>query len=101
MVLAEGAVVDLRNWLDARRQQIAAAEPAPGLGFTFSAGVVPASGLELDDALRQADYALYEAKRSGRNRVVIGSAPARWGPTAVAGEDRWPRVTLPDSRRLP
>lgn len=43
---------------------------------TVSIGVAQARGAEsLDEVLRRADLALYEAKKSGRNRVVAQRAP--------------------------
>ncbi|MDP2868058.1 MAG: GGDEF domain-containing protein, partial [Methyloversatilis sp.] len=38
---------------------------------TFSMGLADASALSLETALNRADEALYEAKRQGRNRVVV------------------------------
>lgn len=45
---------------------------------TISVGVALASGSdpEMDAAVRRADAALYEAKRAGRNRVVVAPQPA-------------------------
>jgi diguanylate cyclase (GGDEF)-like protein len=49
-------------------------EPADGLRYTFSAGVAGAcQGDALNALLERADAALYEAKRSGRNRCVTAS----------------------------
>jgi len=57
------------------RQKIAAAKVTAGattFGFTVSAGVAQAvlPGEPVDQALARADEALYEAKRTGRNKVV-------------------------------
>lgn len=52
-------------------------------GVTVSIGVVQIAGGTVDDAWRQADDNLYEAKRAGRDQVVAslspGSAPAASG----------------------
>lgn len=39
---------------------------------TFSMGLADATSLPLEGALKRADEALYEAKRSGRNRIAAG-----------------------------
>lgn len=48
------------------------------LRYTLSMGIADASGCSLDQALKLADEALYEAKHQGRNRVV---------PAAVSTKD--------------
>jgi diguanylate cyclase (GGDEF)-like protein len=40
---------------------------------TISIGLTDASGQSIDAAIQQADFALYEAKRLGRNRVAIAT----------------------------
>jgi PleD family two-component response regulator len=40
---------------------------------TLSIGLADASRCPIDLALQQADLALYEAKRLGRNRVVVAA----------------------------
>lgn len=43
---------------------------APGLAITISVGLVSGRSNELPSLIERADRALYEAKRSGRNRLV-------------------------------
>jgi diguanylate cyclase (GGDEF)-like protein len=60
------------------RRSLEAARPG-GLHVTISMGVASASGdVDLDALLRDADQALYRAKRDGRNRVAsaAGGQPA-------------------------
>jgi diguanylate cyclase (GGDEF)-like protein len=44
------------------------------LRLTTSLGVADASAISIEDALRYADHALYEAKAGGRNAVVMSAA---------------------------
>jgi diguanylate cyclase (GGDEF)-like protein len=66
LTLGEG-----RDVAERARAALEAARPA-GLTLTASMGVAAARGAEVsyDTLFRSADAALYEAKRSGRNRVV-------------------------------
>lgn len=54
------AAVRARPWEDV----------APGLAITISVGLASGPSTELSVLIERADRALYEAKRSGRNRVV-------------------------------
>jgi diguanylate cyclase (GGDEF)-like protein len=57
----------------ARKQAIRLPDSQTEIGFTFSVGYYranPASGLTVAEMLNCADKALYEAKRSGRNRAL-------------------------------
>ena len=74
---------------EAIREQIAALEVPVGkksIQRTASLGVaVGCDGDEAEDIIGRADSALYVAKRSGRNKVV------------VAGEGEGKRIQLPDA----
>ncbi len=64
----------------------AIAQPLPGLGarvITASIGIalIRTSGIEAREAIRRSDAAMYEAKRTGRDRCVF----AEVGETARAG----------------
>ncbi|ROH93686.1 GGDEF domain-containing protein [Stagnimonas aquatica] len=51
------------------------------VGTTVSIGVaeLPTASVDLEEALRRADQALYAAKHDGRNRVVLAAPPAPGG----------------------
>jgi diguanylate cyclase (GGDEF)-like protein len=68
-----------------RLRVMIASRSYPALGtVTCSLGVAQAlPGEEVDRVLRRADSALYQAKASGRNRVVMAEGPRSW-PTAAA-----------------
>lgn len=61
-----------------RLRQTVAASPIAGVPVTVSIGVAAARA-SLDDTMHGADMALYEAKRSGRDRVVV------YEPAALVG----------------
>jgi diguanylate cyclase (GGDEF) domain len=65
------------------------AMPAPSGGaqvtISIGAAIYPDDGSEPDALFRAADERLYEAKRAGRNRVVVGGAVAGSRGVEVAG----------------
>jgi diguanylate cyclase (GGDEF)-like protein len=68
----------------------------PARRVTISGGVAtwPGDGDDVDSLLRNADAALYEAKRAGRNRVLVFSQPE----LATAGLDGY--LSAPDDAEL-
>jgi diguanylate cyclase len=61
------------------------ADLAPDVVVTFSAGVACCcDGDSLDDAVARADRALYDAKRSGRDRICLDSRDVQPEPEALA-----------------
>ena len=67
-------------------------ESAPGgLRLTMSVGVASASGAELryEELFREADAALLQAKREGRDRVIVASGE---GPDVPPSQ----RATVPE-----
>lgn len=73
LILLPGLSLPLAFEIAERLRQRVAAHPMPGAGhITISLGVAhwPGSHDDLNVVLKQADQALYEAKRRGRNRTV-------------------------------
>ncbi|HEU5316493.1 MAG TPA: diguanylate cyclase [Chloroflexota bacterium] len=77
----------LRSEVEASRYEIA---PGRTIGATISIGVaaLPECGRTLEALTREADLAVYQAKRDGRNRVVVAGRGSR----ELAGE--WAREHL-------
>ena len=86
-----GAVQAISN-LRARIDRILAGVTPPGLHITTSAGVTEVDPSEdhPNEVIRRADLALYEAKRAGRDRVAVSSAPK-----GEAGVPTFPQTNLP------
>jgi diguanylate cyclase (GGDEF)-like protein/PAS domain S-box-containing protein len=58
-----------RRILDALSEPITIGAHTLDTGASIGASIFPSDGLEIDDLLRNADMALYQAKSAGRNRV--------------------------------
>jgi diguanylate cyclase (GGDEF)-like protein len=79
LVLLPGATLDESVDLAEQLRAAIAAEPCAGQDVTMSFGTAasaPGDALEYDVVFAEADAALYEAKRSGRNRVCAAGARA-------------------------
>jgi diguanylate cyclase (GGDEF)-like protein len=94
ILLVETALANAVAMAERIRREVAALKVAVGAGeiaFTISLGVSELSpeGEDLGSAMDRADRSLYEAKRSGRNRVAVL-------PAVAPLEDR---VTQPPGRQ--
>lgn len=81
LVLESAPVARAQRIVDDIREALARSRIDAGAGFTrctVSAGIAFATepGSALDKVLHEADQALYLAKRSGRDRVVVNALPA-------------------------
>jgi len=87
LILHDAAVDDALQHADAvRRRFIDLAAARTGLTCTASAGLAASgpNGMSTDRILAEADRALYEAKRAGRNRVIVVHPPHAAKPAAPA-----------------
>jgi two-component system cell cycle response regulator len=90
---------ELAEGLRAKCSQIKFEFGTQSLAITCSLGVARwAPDTTIDELLRSADSALYEAKRGGRNQVVCAKVPSGPDPTAWSGLVRTPgRAAVPMS----
>jgi diguanylate cyclase (GGDEF)-like protein len=76
-IFPECSVDQARVLLERFRERLADTDIRLPIGIdirvTISIGLADASGQSIDAAIQQADFALYEAKRLGRNRVAIAA----------------------------
>jgi diguanylate cyclase (GGDEF)-like protein len=81
LVLPGVEILEGQQVAERLRKTVASATPG-GLPVTASFGVSAARGTDIDfeQLFRAADQALYGAKTSGRNTVVVAAAPAPAGP---------------------
>ena len=72
LLLPRVTAKEAQHIAEALRQMVAQAELLPGASLTVSIGVASlCAGQDLKGWVRSADQALYQAKRAGRNRVVV------------------------------
>jgi diguanylate cyclase (GGDEF)-like protein len=93
-VLAFGNVDDTATWCGELQRAIRALRfqhAGTTFGVTCSFGIAPwQKGDSIDRTLRRVDIAMYEAKRSGRDRIITAGAP---------GRDEWHGAARTDRRR--
>jgi len=97
------AAADARNALNAIRSRLDAAITVAGLPkYTASFGVVDAKQQEdLPDVMARADAALFEAKRRGRDQVVVHDTSGHaLEPTSADEEDGLSPLSTDDVARL-
>jgi len=90
--ITEDGVQVVAERLRAEVESLKISLPSRSISVTCSVGytsIVPVHELDTDDLLRQADEALYQAKRSGRNRCHP------WAPQA-AGEAKEAQTAIVD-----
>ena len=59
-----------------------------------------AATMTADDILRDADIAMYRAKASGKDRVLVFDPAANWGSTATTSRAARPHVRVPRRAKL-
>lgn len=64
-----------------------AGQQLPHVAMSMGVSAYPAGGASPRDLLKAADLALYRAKQSGRNAVVVDEASAQGGPGTVRPSD--------------
>ncbi|HUU59404.1 MAG TPA: GGDEF domain-containing protein, partial [Phycisphaerae bacterium] len=78
LLMPETMLAQAETVLERLRECACSVPSSSGRPVTISCGVAEWSGRPADtgaEVLRRADRALYQAKRSGRNRVTVGSEP--------------------------
>ena len=67
----EGAVIVSKRIISALQEPIALSQGKYPIGASIGIAVYPQDGEQIDDLVRHADAAMYEAKRRGRNTYFL------------------------------
>ena len=87
----------IRSLIEGTPFEHAASQPTGHVTISGGVATWPGDGEEVDSLLRSADAALYQSKRTGRNRVLAYTA----ADLALAGEDTsWTREDASDEAEL-